>query len=109
MEKTEIILAATDKGEAVEKIGNVNLHVNFDEGVVSINGQKIVLDALGKSHNTPLSHNNFNIRMAELENVTMPTDETEAKKREAKVAVFTKLIDTIKKATEKAVIELDKI
>lgn len=109
MEKTEIILASTANGEAVEKIGNVNLHVNFDEGVVSINGQKVVLDALGKSHKTPLQHGNFNIRMAELENMPIPTDEIEAKKREAKVAVFTKLIDTIKKATEKAVIELDKI
>ena len=109
MEKTEIILAATDNGEAVEKIGNVNLHVNFDEGVVSINGQKTVVDALGKSHNTQLDYSKFNIRMAELKNVAMPTDETEAKKREAKVAVFTKLIDSIKKATEKAVIELDKI
>ena len=105
MEKTEIVLAATENGEAVEKIANVNLHVNFDEGVVSINGKKVVLDALGKSHTTQLDHSKFNIRMIDIENMPASTDETVA----AKVAVFTKLIDTIKKATEKAVIDLNKI
>ena len=105
MGKTEIVLAATENGEAVEKIGNVNLHVNFDEGVVSINGKKVVLDALGKSHTTQLDHSKFNIRMIDIENMPASTEEAVA----AKVAVFTKLIDAIKKATEKAVIELDKI
>lgn len=105
MEKTEFVLAATENGEAVEKIANVNLHVNFDDGVVSINGKKVVLDALGKSHITQLDYSKFNIRMVDIENMPTSTDEAVA----AKVVVFNKLIDAIKKATEKAVIDLDKI
>lgn len=110
MEKTEFVLEKSGD-KVAEKIVNFGLNIQFDNGIVSFSGQKAVIGINGKEHLLPLDHNAYNIRLAELEQVTPnPNESVEAKsKREAKVTIYTKLIADLKKSTEKAAIDLHKL
>lgn len=110
MQKTEFILATTQDVEVAEKIINVGLNINFDQGVVNIMGQRAVKTVLGKDELTSLPMY-YNIRLAEHENIPIMANETpeQKNKREANKLIFESLINTVKTATETAINSLNQL
>lgn len=109
MEKTEIILAKQGE-EVAEKIVNIGLNMQLDNGIVNFSGQKVVKGINGKEHLLPLDHTAYNIRISELEQFANANESEEQKvRRDAKTAIYVKLLETVTKASEKAIVELEKL